>query len=150
MPASIQQWLCHCAQERPGSASYAGSQTKQRQCALASLQLPQHAASLLIAGVGAGRRVTKPEMLKRVCTSWNKGRCVFLGLCRFRHAFITCKHKGHHARNCEETPADSLYKTTPRRTKQAQKAQKAHSAEWWQQAGDWNTMCSIVSCNHLQ
>ena len=75
------------------------------QCALASLQPPQPYAWPTTAGAAAGRRVTRPDTLERICTSWNKGRCAFPGSCRFRH-------KGHRARECEETPAGSPYKTS--------------------------------------
>lgn len=55
------------------------------QCALASLQPPQPYAWPTTAGAAAGRRVTRPDTLERICTSWNKGRCAFPGSCRFRH-----------------------------------------------------------------
>lgn len=82
------------------------------QCALASLQPPQPYAWPTTAGAAAGRRVTRPDTLERICTSWNKGRCAFPGSCRFRHVCASCKRKGHRARECEETPAGSPYKTS--------------------------------------
>ena len=82
------------------------------QCALASLQPPQPYAWPTTAGAAAGRRVTRPDTLERICTSWNKGRCAFPGSCRFRHVCASCRRKGHRARECEETPAGSPYKTS--------------------------------------
>ena len=95
------------------------------QCALASLQCPQssfHPSSLTAPGPPpAGRRVIRPETLERICASWNKGRCAFPGSCRFRHICASCKRKGHRARECEETPINSPYKTMS----QGQSADKA-------------------------
>ena len=58
----------------------------------------------------AAKRVVRPETLERICTSWNKGRCAFPGSCRFRHVCATCRSKGHRAKECDDTPADSQYK----------------------------------------
>lgn len=84
----------------------------ETQCALASLYPPQQIGNPAMpsGGPAAGKR-TRPEMLERICTSWNKGRCVYPGSCRFRHICITCRRKGHRARDCEETPADSPFRT---------------------------------------
>ena len=83
-------------------------------CALASLHFPQslspQSASLVTPALpSAGRRVTRPETLERICASWNKGRCAFPGSCRFRHVCASCRRKGHRARDCAETPTDSPY-----------------------------------------
>ena len=99
----------------------------EAQCALASLQFqqwhnPQPAPSHSASPQAAGRRVARPETLERICSSWNKGRCAFPGTCRFRHVCATCRRKGHRAKDCEETPADSLYKTSG----QTQPADKAN------------------------
>ena len=85
----------------------------ESQCALASLQSPQPPPSSVPASLPLGKRVTRPETLERICSSWNKGRCVFPGSCRFRHVCATCRRKGHRAKDCEETPAESHYKTAP-------------------------------------
>ena len=89
----------------------------ESQCALASLHFPQLQQLHLpppsrSASPPASKRVVRPETLERICSSWNKGRCAFPGTCRFRHVCAVCKRKGHRARDCEETPPDSLYKTT--------------------------------------
>ena len=84
----------------------------EAQCALASLQLSQPTATVPASSLQATKRVTRPETLERICSSWNKGRCVFPGSCRFRHICATCRRKGHRAKECEETPADSPYKAT--------------------------------------
>lgn len=76
------------------------------QCAMASLQ-PMPAS----APAAATKRPIRPETLERICSSWNKGRCAFPGSCRFRHVCATCRRKGHRAKECEETSADSPYKT---------------------------------------
>ena len=57
------------------------------------------------------RRVMRPETLERICSSWNMGRCIFLDSCKFKHICATCKRRGHKAKECDETPADSPYKT---------------------------------------
>jgi hypothetical protein len=55
-------------------------------------------------------RPVGPETLERTCVSWNKGRCTFPN-CNFRHICSTCKKRGQRARDCEDTPADSAYKS---------------------------------------
>ena len=91
------------------------------QCALASLQFPQPQPHQPLSSVSppAGKRVARPETLERICSSWNKGRCAFPGSCRFRHVCASCRCKGHRARDCDETPADSQCHTTPLRTSQS-------------------------------
>ena len=70
-----------------------------------------------IAG-NATRRPTRPETLERICISWNKGRCTFPS-CRFRHICATCKGRGHRAKECQQTPAESLYKAQPSTSQKA-------------------------------
>ena len=60
---------------------------------------------------GPIRRTSRPETAERICISWNRGRCSFPS-CSFRHICATCKRRGHRAKECEETPADSHYKLT--------------------------------------
>ena len=83
-------------------------------CALAYLQpppsTPYHNPGTPMSAP-TPRRVVRPETLERICSSWNMGRCVFPDSCRFKHICATCKRRGHKARECEETPADSPYKT---------------------------------------
>ena len=61
---------------------------------------------------GPMQRPVRPETLERICVSWNRGRCTFPA-CNFRHICATCKKRGHRARDCEETPAESSYKSLP-------------------------------------
>ena len=82
----------------------------ESQCALASLQSPQTPLFSVATLPPTGKRVTRPETLERICSSWNKGRCVFPGSCRFQHVCATCRCKGHRARDCEDSPAASPYK----------------------------------------
>ena len=88
------------------------------QCALALLQFPQPQPHQPLSSMSppAGKRVARPETLERICSSWNKGRCAFPGSCRFRHVCASCRCKGHRARDCDETRADSPYKTMPQHT----------------------------------
>ena len=83
-------------------------------CALSSLQFPQPQQQLSptspSALPAASRRVSRPETLKCICTSWNRGRCAFPGSCRLHHICASCKRKGHRARECDDTAADSPYK----------------------------------------
>lgn len=76
------------------------------QCTPASLQLsPLVTAQSTMAPtvLQLPRRPTRLEMLECLCSSWNKGRCVSPGSCRFCRVCATCKHKGHRARECKET-----------------------------------------------
>ena len=50
------------------------------------------------------------ETLERICTSWNKGRCAYLGTCTFKHKCATCRRFGHRARDCVDTTISSEYK----------------------------------------
>ena len=52
---------------------------------------------------------TPKESLAGVCTSWNKGWCVFPGVCKIRHVCATC-YQAHMARDCTATPVQSVYK----------------------------------------
>ena len=100
--------------KRPCRLCRESDHTESR-CALASLQSPQpqqHQPSSSWSPA-ASKRVVKPETLERTCSSWNRGRCAFPGSCRFRHVCASCRHKGHRARDCDESPADSPYKATP-------------------------------------
>ena len=58
---------------------------------------------------GTARRPVSQETRDRICISWNRGRCTFPS-CRFRHICATCKLRGHKAKDCQQTPAESLYK----------------------------------------
>ena len=61
---------------------------------------------------GPIHRYTRPETMERICVSWNRGRCSF-PTCSFRPICATCKRRGHKAKDCEDTPAESHYKTPP-------------------------------------
>ena len=61
---------------------------------------------------GPVRTRVRPETLERICVSWNKGRCTFPA-CNLRHICATCKRRGHRAKECEETSAESPYKSRP-------------------------------------
>ena len=82
-------------------------------CALVGLQaapptLQQQTG--LTSQAGPIRRQPRPETAERICVSWNRGRCSFPS-CSFRHICATCKCRGHRAKECDETPADSHYKS---------------------------------------
>lgn len=87
------------------------------QCALAFLQQPPVQASSS-AGFGRFRPRPQEQMGRRpesrlgICVSWNKGRCIYPGSCRFRHICATC-HQQHAARDCTATPSDSEYRRDP-------------------------------------
>ena len=63
---------------------------------------------------GQPRRAIRPETVKKICVSWNRGVCSFPGSCSFRHICATCQTKGHRARDCPDTPDDSEYKARAR------------------------------------
>jgi len=50
---------------------------------------------------------------QRVCISWNKGQCAFLGACNYAHVCPTCADGSHRARDCPKTPANSFFKRPP-------------------------------------
>ena len=61
-----------------------------------------------------GRRPTPyPSRLgpKRVCHSWNRGKCIYPGSCNFTHI---CEGS-HPAKDCPRLPQDSPYRSMPRR-----------------------------------
>ena len=95
------------------------------QCAMLSVHPPPVASRGQLAGqpspspqAGPIRKTVRPETLERICVSWNRGRCSHPS-CSFRHICATCKRRGHKARDCEETPQSSHYKTNPSKPSQA-------------------------------
>ena len=72
------------------------------QCALLSLHPPANRPPN-----------TPPTTPKRksdnICISWNRGLCIFPGICGYRHVCATC-HLPHKARDCSKTPDGSIYK----------------------------------------
>ena len=46
---------------------------------------------------------------KRICISWNKGKCSFPGACSYQHICASCQ-ASHPAKDCPLTPADSAFK----------------------------------------
>ena len=48
----------------------------------------------------------------RICLSWNSGQCVLPGMCEYMHIHVchTCHETDHRARDCDLTPADSIFK----------------------------------------
>ena len=63
---------------------------------------PQHS------GLSAQSTSLRPER-QRICLSWNAGQCMLPGSCSFLHVCATCKDH-HRARDCPQTPLDSLPK----------------------------------------
>ncbi len=50
----------------------------------------------------------------QLCISWNQGNCIAVGRCRYRHVCGSCG-EGHIARDCAQTPDDSIFKRPPKR-----------------------------------
>ena len=46
---------------------------------------------------------------RKICLSWNNGKCILPGSCEYSHICATC-HKAHRARDCSATLADSMFK----------------------------------------
>ena len=46
---------------------------------------------------------------KRICLSWNRGKCLFPGDCNYLHICATCRDQ-HPARDCSQTPPDSGFR----------------------------------------
>ena len=86
-------------------------------CALYNLQEPPRERSPPRAGRAEPlswpkvrfRTQPYPETKRRICVSWNRGKCVYPGGCNFRHVCATCQQH-HKAQDCHTTPAESNYK----------------------------------------
>ena len=50
-----------------------------------------------------------PNRQNYICTSWNKGNCIFPGTCTFRHVCTTCQLP-HKARDCSKNSHSSAFK----------------------------------------
>ena len=50
---------------------------------------------------------------KRLCISWNRGRCLFPGACTYQHLCASC-HANHPAKDCPHTPPNSGFKLPQR------------------------------------
>ena len=84
------------------------------QCALAPLQQQVRSTPVTLQTPVGSRPPRRPESLQHICVNWNKGICRRLP-CTYRHICATCQ-LSHRARDCPDTPADSVYKafiTTP-------------------------------------
>ena len=76
-------------------------------CALKSVQEP------LTPAPGSrplppGGRASPPARERKVCMSWNRGKCAFPGLCSYAHICATCRSTAHPAKDCVATPADCV------------------------------------------
>ena len=68
--------------------------------------------------------ITAPSSPRRnICMSWNRGMCIFPGICTYRHVCINCQ-LAHKARDCPRTPESSIYKQ-PRGPQQPPPARQA-------------------------
>lgn len=61
------------------------------QCAMAQLQQPTMRASTA---------TTPRTTARRICSSWNEGRCAYPGSCSYRHICSRCFLPSHPARDC--------------------------------------------------
>ena len=97
-----------------------------RSCALSQLQQPtnQSVSSPFIPlppgpssfpTSGHTRPQPRPETARYICASWNSGACSYPGRCIYRHVCATCQLR-HMAKDCTDTPEDSVYKRPPRHT----------------------------------
>ena len=50
----------------------------------------------------------------QLCVSWNQGGCIAMGRCRYKHVCGSCGET-HIARDCSQTPEDSIFKRQPKR-----------------------------------
>ena len=51
---------------------------------------------------------------RKICLSWNAGKCILPGTCEFLHICATCRDN-HRACDCLQTASDSLFKRKRRR-----------------------------------
>ncbi len=96
--------LCHESDHPPSS------------CALAPLSNTSHhwpARKSSYLGVPTNMPSRLPDGTQ-LCVSWNQGGCIAIGRCRYRHVCGSCG-EGHIARDCAQTPEDSIFKRPPKR-----------------------------------
>ena len=58
------------------------------------------------------RLINRPQATypqRRICLSWNRGKCMFPGACNYLHFCATCR-ENHPARECPQTPMDSPFR----------------------------------------
>jgi hypothetical protein len=53
---------------------------------------------------------------RKVCLSWNSGKCMLPDSCEFFHHCATCRGP-HKAKDCSQTPPDSLFKRASKKHK---------------------------------
>ena len=67
-----------------------------------------------------GKRPIRPSSQRRICPSWNRGKCLYEGSCNYSHTCATCGGP-HQAKGCSRTSPDSGF----RQPKPSPKAQPA-------------------------
>ena len=78
-----------------------------------ALAVPLVARDMARGGPSRPKRQPQPRApaSKRICLSWNRGKCTFPGACNFQHICATCRGQ-HPAHNCPHTlglsPATAL------------------------------------------
>ena len=85
-------------------------------CALALMQQPLHPAVPAHAGTqptGVNARLPvrpprRPETLIGICASWNHGRCILPGHCKYKHICAVCQ-LDHMGIQCPDAPEGSEY-----------------------------------------
>lgn len=82
-------------------------------CALAPLSAPSHHWPTLKKSVPPPLPSRLPDG-SQLCISWNQGYCIAPGRCRFKHLCGSCG-EAHIARDCAQTPEDSIFKRPPKR-----------------------------------
>ena len=92
-------------------------------CALASLAPPtkRPARATLPNDINRsrhGKRPIRPSSQRRICLSWNRGKCLYEGACNYSHTCATCGAP-HQAKGCSLTPPDSGFRQ-PKPTPKAQ------------------------------
>ena len=90
------------------------------QCALAPVRAsPSHLSEPAVEPSSSGCRQEQPRATSRplpppqpqpICTSWNRGKCLYHPSCTYRHICATCRRGPHQAKDCARTPADSIFR----------------------------------------
>ena len=57
----------------------------------------------------APTRPQPPPTSKRICLSWNRGKCAFPGVCNYQHVCVTCRGQ-HPAQECSQITPDSGFR----------------------------------------
>ena len=83
-------------------------------CALASISAPLHQWPPRKPSNPSTNLLSRLPDGSQLCISWNQGNSIAFGRCRYKHVCGSCG-EGHIAKDCSQTPEDSIFKRPPKR-----------------------------------